>query len=79
MLFCKQCDIALSLTLAAPISKCFRRPCSKLNKHTHGKPTQMLSAARWLRFVLFDAFVLIHFLSSHPHKNGIILFMLKPC
>jgi len=27
MLFCQQRDIALSLTPAAPISKCFRRPC----------------------------------------------------
>jgi len=32
MLFGQQCDIALSLTLAAPISKCFRRPW--FYKHT---------------------------------------------
>jgi len=31
MLFCQQCNIALSLTLANPISKCFRRPWFMLN------------------------------------------------
>jgi len=40
MLFCLQCDIALSLTLAAPILECFRRPwrCSyRLPLSSHGK------------------------------------------
>ena len=35
MLFCQQCDIVLSLTLAAPISKCFRRPCNIYDLHIY--------------------------------------------
>jgi len=34
--FCQQCDIALSLTLTAPISKCFRRPCLLQSSQVYG-------------------------------------------
>jgi len=62
MLFCQQCDIALSLTLAAPISKCFRRPWSNVARisnaaNNYNKQLQAISRQRPLTNFMSEIFL----------------------
>jgi len=58
MRFCQQCDIALSLTLAAPISKCFRHPCHHMERVHNARHKSVTSIMNTTFFNYFQSEVI---------------------